>query len=519
MDDVIMKQVFLNSFPEPLGNKAVKHLHTQGLQLQQVTLGRLYQEIQTALQRLCNQQQFFKTWEKTTEKLKDTCDTSYLKIKCKDQSCHCPTKKKSHFTCLPKHKFHPHKHKHLGSSRRQGKGKHYRYFKRKKFCGKTSDRCFSCGKKGHFAKSCPDKQKKAKLIHMLTQFDAADDKDADIESLYSIDDEFSSDLLFALEYCNSDSESGLDTISSMSDGFDPVYPLSQTPLPLCPSTQKITLPLAPLYIFPSAWDHPVKVIGYFDTGATMTILAPHVLPPCCWRSHKQYFTAADGKTFFVDLISKEPIKFKILPTLIVSHRVLGSSLPGRDALSGFDLLTKFRNLQWSSQGLTYKKQFLPWTTTPSLFSLTPLANIKQLLISKCCADSHTEFLAKCDHPLWQNSQFFIRLPFKKNEDVNATKASHSGMNPHHLALAQEEVTLLQTQGLIEPTSSPWACEAFYVNKRAEQTRGKLRLVINYQPLNAFLADDKFPLPTRPALMLQLSTATIFSKFDLKARFW
>lgn len=30
---------------------------------------------------------------------------------------------------------------------------------------------------------------------------------------------------------------------------------------------------------------------------------------------------------------------------------------------------------------------------------------------------------------------------------------------------------------------PRACEAFYVNKRSEQIRGKLRLVINYQPLN------------------------------------
>ena len=53
------------------------------------------------------------------------------------------------------------------------------------------------------------------------------------------------------------------------------------------------------------------------------------------------------------------------------------------------------------------------------------------------------------------------------------------MNPEHLALATQELSTLLAEGLIEPTTSPWACEAFYVNKHAKQVRGKLRLVINY----------------------------------------
>lgn len=70
-------------------------------------------------------------------------------------------------------------------------------------------------------------------------------------------------------------------------------------------------------------------------------------------------------------------------------------------------------------------------------------------------------------------------------------------DPYQLALT--ECTQLVEQMIIEPTSSPWACEAFYVNKRSERVRGKLRLVINYQPLNHFLADDKFPLPQKKSL--------------------
>jgi hypothetical protein len=33
---------------------------------------------------------------------------------------------------------------------------------------------------------------------------------------------------------------------------------------------------------------------------------------------------------------------------------------------------------------------------------------------------------------------FIKLPFKLNEDINPTKASHSGMNLEHKKLAQDE---------------------------------------------------------------------------------
>ncbi|GJU95021.1 putative reverse transcriptase domain, viral movement protein [Tanacetum coccineum] len=72
---------------------------------------------------------------------------------------------------------------------------------------------------------------------------------------------------------------------------------------------------------------------------------------------------------------------------------------------------------------------------------------------------------------------------------------------------------------MNPPSTPWACEAFYVNKRSEQVRGKLRLVINYQPLNHFLADDKFPLPQKKSLFQHLADARILSKFDLKSGFW
>ena len=133
----------------------------------------------------------------------------------------------------------------------------------------------------------------------------------------------------------------------------------------------------------------------------------------------------------------------------------------------------------------------------------PFSKVKHRLKENSCATSHAEFLQKCERPLWKNQQFFISLPFKLNEDINPTKASHPGMNPEHQKMATEECKDLQQQGLIEPTTSSWACHAFYVNKRSEQARGKQRLVINYKPLNEFLADDKFPLLNKNFLFASL----------------
>ena len=88
-----------------------------------------------------------------------------------------------------------------------------------------------------------------------------------------------------------------------------------------------------------------------------------------------------------------------------------------------------------------------------------------------------------------------------------------------LLLATQECDQLLRQSLIESTTSDWVCQAFYVEKRSELVRGKKRLVIDYQPLNIFLRDEKFPLPKIQSLFIHLQDARIFSKFDLKAGFW
>lgn len=118
--------------------------------------------------------------------------------------------------------------------------------------------------------------------------------------------------------------------------------------------------------------------------------------------------------------------------------------------------------------MKFKREFKPFSTTQKLFSLT--SALDEFNQKKCCADSHEQF--NHPHPLWKNEEFFIKLPFKENEDINSTKAIHSSMNPEEFELARKQHEQLLALGLTKLTKSNWACLAFYVNKMSEQIRGK-----------------------------------------------
>lgn len=212
---------------------------------------------------------------------------------------------------------------------------------------------------------------------------------------------------------------------------------------------------------------------------------------------KKFNSAADT-LFETHWITKQPITIQLFPQCKVSTKLIGTELPGKDLLIGFDIYSQLKHFQILPHGLKFKQQFRPYCDVPRLYlqqEADPMDQFKEMIIIQSCANSHQEFLQKCSTPLWQNEEFFIKLPFKKNEDCNPTKASHSGMNPDQQSMAIAECQDLLAADLIEVSNSQWACEAFYVNKRSEQVRGKMRLVINYQPLNHFLQDEKFPIPT------------------------
>ena len=124
--------------------------------------------------------------------------------------------------------------------------------------------------------------------------------------------------------------------------------------------------------------------------------------------------------------------------------------------------------------------FQPYTNVLRLLSISnspPLYGSFKTQFLPFCPERHSQF--SHPSPLWKNEDFFIKLPFKLNEDINPTKATHHGMTLSDLKLAQQECSQLFQQGLIEPTNSDWACQAFYVEKQSEIVRVKKFLVIDY----------------------------------------
>jgi hypothetical protein len=78
-----------------------------------------------------------------------------------------------------------------------------------------------------------------------------------------------------------------------------------------------------------------------------------------------------------------------------------------------------------------------------------------------------------------------------------------------LAELKKQLQELLDKGFIRPSTSPWGCPALFVKKKDE----RLRLCVDYRPLNAVTIKNKYLLPRIVVLFDQLVGAKVFSKID------
>ncbi|KAH9680124.1 hypothetical protein KPL71_026424 [Citrus sinensis] len=414
-----LKHVFLAFLPEELQPDIQRQLTASHLSLDNISLGKIFQLAKTCLDKLCEQKQFFKELLKDKEHFRSACKKPYLQIKChKKKDCDCSSKKKRHFQ-----KF---KNPELSSKPRRSR-KPYRFFRKKssssrEFKRKQSSRCFICKKKGHYAKDCPNKREKSiRLIEHLqatTDYSPAQDE---LEFYFSEQDEPNDETVFALQN------------SSDSDSDQSQVIFHQQLLSL---DTTVPIPSIKLQILPSKFQRPIPAIGLIDTGAQRSMLNPHILPSEYWTQFEEHFKAVNGKLFTTSLITKKPIGIQIFPNCVIWTKVIGSNLPNKDILLGFDILHQIKHLQIIPTGIRVKSMFKPFTDILKLYNLSETPQSYQDISTKLlsfCPESHYEFTHP--NPLWKNKSFFIKLPFKLNEDINPTKATHPGMSPSDLLLA------------------------------------------------------------------------------------
>ncbi|CAE6186949.1 unnamed protein product [Arabidopsis arenosa] len=153
------------------------------------------------------------------------------------------------------------------------------------------------------------------------------------------------------EFCYSDYDESSES-SSEDEKDDCCFKIAQMPqekeiqtphLPEMPQEEELQTSHLPVTIFdPSRREKPVHAIAFIDTGAHTTIMNPKILSRTMWMPHQQDFRVANSGSLSVKLISK-PITIELFPGCQVTKEVLGSSVPGKDLILGWDAYSGTKN--------------------------------------------------------------------------------------------------------------------------------------------------------------------------------
>ena len=89
------------------------------------------------------------------------------------------------------------------------------------------------------------------------------------------------------------------------------------------------------------------------------------------------------------------------------------------------------------------------------------------------------------------------------------------MAPIELKEPKIQVQELLDRGLIRPNVTPWGVPILFVKKKD----GTLRMCIDYRQINKVIVKNKYPLPRIEDLFDQLKGANVFSKIDMRSRYY
>ncbi|XP_033517499.1 uncharacterized protein [Nicotiana tomentosiformis] len=163
------------------------------------------------------------------------------------------------------------------------------------------------------------------------------------------------------------------------------------------------IPQAKIKVYASKWYKPMHVIDFVDTGAASLLINPAVFPDEYWVPYFKNFSTISKGILTTIVITKHSIAIEFFPGLKYMTKLIGSDVPSKDLIIGFDIYRVFQDkLKIKANGIAFKKQFKPYFVVQRLFQLTEEDQVREIeaqITQHSYAESHTEFLTKCDNRL------------------------------------------------------------------------------------------------------------------------
>lgn len=272
---------------------------------------------------------------------------------------------------------------------------------------------------------------------------------------------------------------------------------------------------------------PYPIDALIDSGAEVSLANEAIIPSFLWKPREKLIVSFNKTATTVNRVFSLPI---LLPNSErLELQVNAINWLSYDMVIGVDNLAILEPYTIHTNFVTLGNHKFTRTFTPvNRFTHTKYKVPKtQWLINHI--QSHKEVFAQLrtklltvasDDPtaFRHKKQHWCRIELLDGIQPQS-KAHHIGMSPQLKEECAQEIKQLLEKKMIQPSTSMFSCAAFYVNKRAELTRGKKRLVVNYKPLNAIIKSVQHPIPSKDDLFQRLQGTHIYSKFDLKSGFW
>ena len=158
--------------------------------------------------------------------------------------------------------------------------------------------------------------------------------DDELELVYSLTDNEYEDVVCAIVVDES-SPSEISEVSKqeVEEGLE--YP----PIHVMAPMGRILVPSIHIKILTDKYAKPITICVLFDTGVTSSILNPSILPAQYWTHNYKAFETVSREVFETHYLSKR-LYLQFFPNLQISHKMISSTIPGRDAIIGWDIIVQ-----------------------------------------------------------------------------------------------------------------------------------------------------------------------------------